>query len=40
MAVFNRVLHDSQYHLPYSNGVLNSPWKAWAKRGKHAIFHK
>jgi hypothetical protein len=40
MAVFNRVLHDSQYHLPYSNGVLSSPWKAWAKQGKHAIFHK
>ncbi|MFV0422388.1 hypothetical protein [Oleidesulfovibrio sp.] len=40
MAVFNRVLHDSQYHLAYSNGVLNSPWKAWAKKGKHAIFHK
>ena len=40
MVVFNRVLHERWAGAVYSGGVLNSPWKRWRKKGKHAIFHK
>lgn len=40
MVVFNKVLHEQWIGAVYSGGVLNSPWKRWRKRGKHAIFHK
>lgn len=40
MVVFNKILHERFTDVVYSNGVLNSPWKTWAKHGKFAIFHK
>lgn len=40
MAVFNRCVYADPQLIPYTNGVLNSPWKTWAKSGRHVVFHK
>lgn len=40
MSVFTRCVYDTERYMVYTDGVLNSPWKTWAKSGKHCIFHK
>lgn len=40
MVVFNKILYEEWGGLVYSNGVLNSPWKRYEKRGRYCIFHK